>query len=112
MRPLGPNHSGSRIVSESIEVGDETVLSIVKEPYLQWPTLDSMTIMWETSSEASAKVTFFETEKVHSGLNGKFKTIRESKRAVEDRHLCKIHSMVLADGGWKYLSLGFWTKAE
>jgi len=29
------------------------VFAILKGPYLQWPTQDSMTIMWETSDEAT-----------------------------------------------------------
>jgi hypothetical protein len=39
--------------------------SIVKGPYLQWPTQDSITIMWETSSAASSTVSYWETEKQH-----------------------------------------------
>lgn len=71
------------------------MLSIVKGPYLQWPTRDSMTIMWETSCPASSKVTYCETQKVHSGLNGKFLTIKASERMVENSSLCKIHTVPL-----------------
>lgn len=67
------------------------MLSIVKGPYLQWPTRDSMTVMWETSCEASSKVTYFETRR----LKTKLKTIRESERTVEDLGLCRIHTVTL-----------------
>jgi len=33
-----------------------------------------MTVMWETSAPAPSKVTYFETERVQCGLNGKFRT--------------------------------------
>ena len=31
------------------------MLTVVKGPYLQWPTENSITIMWETSVPASSK---------------------------------------------------------
>ena len=64
---------------------------IVKGPYLQWPTTTSMTIMWETSAEASSDVDIFETEKIHSGLDGRFKTREDTKRTVIDGGYAKIH---------------------
>ena len=42
------------------------MLSFVKTPYLQWPTRDAVTIMWETSSEATGEVTYYETKRVHA----------------------------------------------
>ena len=71
------------------------MLSMVKGPYLQWPTQDSMTIMWETSCEASSEVTYFETKRAHSGLNGRFRVVKESRRTVEDPSPCKIHTVPL-----------------
>jgi hypothetical protein len=37
------------------------MLSIVKGPYLQMPTRDGITILWETSLEASTTVTIHST---------------------------------------------------
>ena len=71
------------------------MLSIVKGPYLQWPTQDSMTVAWETSCEASSKVQYFETERVHSGLSGKFRTLEPSERVVEDPAPRCIHQVAL-----------------
>ncbi|MFK7691580.1 metallophosphoesterase [Paenibacillus sp. HJGM_3] len=41
------------------------MLSIIKGPYLQWPTATSMTFMWETSEEASARVDILAATLVH-----------------------------------------------
>ncbi len=68
---------------------------IIKGPYLQWPTRDSIIIMWETSDEASSRVIYYQTERVHSGLNGKFRTIESSEKIVEDANLCCIHAVTL-----------------
>ena len=54
------------------------MLRIIKGPYLQWPTRNSITIMWETSCAARSRVTYYQTEKVHSGLNGKLRSIETS----------------------------------
>ena len=67
------------------------MLGIVKGPYLQWPSRDSMTIMWETSCEASSKVTYFKTKRATTRV----KTIRESERTVGDPSLCRIHTVTL-----------------
>ena len=69
--------------------------SIVKGPYLQWPTRDAITIMWETSSTASSAVSYWETEKQHSGLSGRFKTLASSEKIVEDGAKKCIHAMRL-----------------
>lgn len=69
--------------------------SIVKQPYLQWPTQHSITIMWETSEECTSTVKYYETSKVHSGLNGRFRTVVESeKRAGKSVHSL-IHAITL-----------------
>jgi hypothetical protein len=44
--------------------------SIVKGPYLQWPTPTSVIVMWETSETAAGEVTYWATRRVHSGLDG------------------------------------------
>jgi len=49
------------------------MLSLVKGPYLQWPTADAMTIMWETSEPGSSEVEVFAAERIHSGFHGNFK---------------------------------------
>ncbi|MBI4551299.1 MAG: metallophosphoesterase family protein [Candidatus Latescibacteria bacterium] len=51
--------------------------------------------MWETSEEASSKVMYWETQRVHSGLNGRFETVQESESTVEDDTLCTIHAVTL-----------------
>ncbi len=56
--------------------------AIVKGPYLQWPTPEAMTVMWETAEEADATVLWYETELVHSGLNGAFRTVEGSERVL------------------------------
>lgn len=56
------------------------MLSLAKLPYLQWPTKNAMTVMWETSEEASATVTVWDAERLHSGLDGRFQTVDASNR--------------------------------
>lgn len=41
------------------------MLSIIKGPYLQWPTETSMTFMWETSEETTARVDILAATRVH-----------------------------------------------
>uniref|UniRef100_UPI000592BD7C metallophosphoesterase n=1 Tax=Gorillibacterium massiliense TaxID=1280390 RepID=UPI000592BD7C len=48
------------------------MLSIVKGPYLQIPTETSMTMMWETSELASAKVEVYQAERKHGGSGGNY----------------------------------------
>ena len=74
---------------------EQIMLDIVKGPYLQWPTQNSMTIMWETSSPASSKVTYAEVRRVHSGLNGRFETVKSSQKSVEDPTPCQVHAVTL-----------------
>ena len=59
------------------------MLSFIKQPYLQWPTHDSMTVMWETSSDASSLVTVYETHRVHATGTGRFLPVDSSVRAIE-----------------------------
>ena len=71
------------------------MLSIVKGPYLQWPTRDSITIMWETSTEADARVSYCETERVRNGLNGKFRTLEQTEKVVQGAAGECIHRVTL-----------------
>ncbi|MBT4501706.1 MAG: metallophosphoesterase family protein [Gemmatimonadetes bacterium] len=71
------------------------MLSILKGPYLQWPTRNSITVMWETSEASTSTVTYRATRKVHSGLNGGFETLEETEKVVEDSTPCCIHSVTL-----------------
>lgn len=72
------------------------MLSIVKGPYLQWPTPDSITVMWETSSAANAQVYYCETEQVRDGLNGKFRTLDETEKMVESEQSGCVHRVTLS----------------
>ncbi|RXZ78450.1 metallophosphoesterase family protein [Paenibacillaceae bacterium] len=49
------------------------MLSIIKGPYLQWPTENTMTIMWETSEPASSRAEVLLAERIHSGYHGNYK---------------------------------------
>jgi|GEM_PF-2185247 len=60
---------------------DESVHTFLKGPYLQNPTLDGMTIMWESEELASGEVRYGETEKL-------------GKSAAEYANT-KIHQMML-----------------
>ena len=71
------------------------MLRILKGPYLQWPTRNSMTVMWETSEAASSAVLYCATRKVHAGLNGRFQSLKESEKIAEDPTLRCIHAITL-----------------
>ena len=72
------------------------MLSFIKTPYLQWPTQDTVTIMWETSSEAKGQVTVHETERIHATGTGRFQKIESSHRvAVEAGAPCCRHRITL-----------------
>lgn len=70
-------------------------MQIVKGPYLQWPTPESMTVMWETSEASSSRVTWWETEPVHSGLSGRARTLEESSTQARDEALTRVHRLTL-----------------
>ena len=71
------------------------MLSILKGPYLQWPTQNSITIMWETSEMSTSTVTYRATRKVHAGPDGRFETLEETEKVGEDSALCCIHAVTL-----------------
>ena len=56
--------------------------SMIKGPYLQWTTLQSMTIVWETTTAATGEVSYFETMRVHADGNGRFHTQEATCRVV------------------------------
>ena len=74
---------------------EKVMPGIVKQPYLQWPTQHSITIMWETSEECTSAVKYCETRKVHSGLNGRFQTVGESQKQAGESALSIIHAITL-----------------
>ena len=71
------------------------MLNIVKGPYLQWPTQDSIKVMWETSQPASSTVTYSRTQRVHSGLSGGFHTLEDSESKVEGDGGTEFHTVTL-----------------
>ena len=71
------------------------MLSIIKGPYLQWPTQDSIAIMWETSRPVSSRVTYWATRKVHVASRGSLEMVTESERTVEDLALSDMHVLRL-----------------
>ncbi|MBM3265618.1 MAG: metallophosphoesterase family protein [candidate division Zixibacteria bacterium] len=58
------------------------MLTFAKQPYLQWPTQETMTVVWETSEPASSEVNVWDTARVHSGLDGRFRTLDDSARKI------------------------------
>ncbi|NKB71759.1 MAG: metallophosphoesterase [Candidatus Latescibacteria bacterium] len=71
------------------------MLTIVKGPYLQWPTRESVTIMWETGHEATGEVVYWETAPVAHGLAGRARTLEETQRRLQERGRRRIHSITL-----------------
>lgn len=69
------------------------MLSIVKGPYLQWPTRESIAVMWETSCPSSGQAVWCETEPVHSGLGGRLRTCPDTARTVADEGPTCIHRL-------------------
>ena len=71
------------------------MLSILKGPYLQWPSPNSVIVMWETSGPSTSQVTFCGTERVPQGLDGRFKSLPETARVLEDSTPREIHAVTL-----------------
>jgi hypothetical protein len=73
------------------------MLSFVKPPYLQWPTQETITIMWETSSEATGEVSLYETRRVHATGTGRFESVEDSARVIgEEGVLQCMHRITIA----------------
>ncbi len=68
---------------------------LLKGPYLQWPTQESITVMWETATDQIGEVEWFETEAVHAGLSGAARTVEESRRSVCEVAATRIHRVEL-----------------
>ncbi|OPA73809.1 metallophosphoesterase [Paenibacillus selenitireducens] len=73
------------------------MLTIVKGPYLQWPTTDSMTIMWETSEPASSKVQVLVAERIHSGYQGNYKKPDQIHSTYSQEGYSTIHQLTVRD---------------
>ncbi|MGN7358449.1 metallophosphoesterase [Paenibacillus sp. SAF-054] len=71
------------------------MLRILKGPYLQWPTLNSMTIMWETSEPASSKVEVLVAERIHSGYQGNYKKPEHVIAIFENEGRGTIHQVTV-----------------
>ncbi|UVI33121.1 purple acid phosphatase family protein [Paenibacillus spongiae] len=71
------------------------MLTIVKGPYLQWPTEDSMTIMWETSEQASSRADVLMAERIHSGYQGNYKKPEHVVSTVSNKGYCTIHQLTV-----------------
>ena len=69
-------------------------MEIVKEPYLQYPTTTSMKIMWETSELATSEVSYWEAERVHSGLDGRYRRLEETEKTVRGK-VSKVHEVTV-----------------
>lgn len=71
------------------------MLTVVKGPYLQWPTENAITIMWETSEPASSTVEILMAERIHSGHQGNFKKPERVIHSVREQSLSKIHQITV-----------------
>lgn len=72
------------------------MLSIIKGPYLQMPTQDSLVVMWETSEDAHGQVTIYETRQIHASGTGQFHTLEAAGRVIEEASPARrIHQVAL-----------------
>lgn len=71
------------------------MLTIVKGPYLQWPTVDSITIMWETSEPASSRAEVLMAERIHSGYQGNYKKPEHLLSTVSNEGYSTIHQLTM-----------------
>jgi hypothetical protein len=76
-------------------VEGKVLLSIVKGPYLQTPTTNSMTIMWETSVPASSRVDILIAERIHSGYEGNYKKPTQVHSTFSNESYSKIHQLTV-----------------
>ncbi|MFC5405758.1 metallophosphoesterase [Cohnella soli] len=73
------------------------MLTILKGPYLQWPTLETMTFMWETSEPSTSEVRVFVAERIHSGHHGNFKRPEQLLSSVATQEYSTIHQVTVAN---------------
>ncbi|KQX62638.1 MULTISPECIES: metallophosphoesterase [unclassified Paenibacillus] len=71
------------------------MLTIVKGPYLQCPTENSITIMWETSEPASSTVNVLMAERIHSGYQGNYKKPEHVLVTVDENEYSTIHRLTV-----------------
>lgn len=71
------------------------MLCLIKGPYLQWPTMDSMTVMWETSQPSSSRVEVLAAERIHSGYQGNYKPPEHVLSAFENDGDSTIHQVTV-----------------
>jgi hypothetical protein len=69
------------------------MLTVVKGPYLQWPTENSITIMWETSEPASSTVKVLMSERIHSGYQGNYKKPEHVLATLDEKEYSTIHQL-------------------
>jgi hypothetical protein len=69
------------------------MFSIIKGPYLQWPTTDSMIIMWETSEPAFSRADIFLAERIHSGFQGNYKKPDQLLSSITGKENSTIHQI-------------------
>jgi hypothetical protein len=67
------------------------MFTIIKGPYLQWPTVQSMTIMLETSEKAISWVEVFAAERIHSGHRGNYREPVHKLSQVSGNEYLTIH---------------------
>lgn len=72
------------------------MLSIIKGPYLQWPTEKSMTFMWETSEMASSRVEIMSAERIHSGYHGNYKEPELILASLSEPEYTRIHQLTVS----------------
>jgi acid phosphatase type 7 len=71
------------------------MLTVVKGPYLQWPTETSIIIMWETSEPASSNVKILIAERIHSGYQGNYKKPEHVLATVDEKEYSTIHRLTV-----------------
>lgn len=69
--------------------------TIVKGPYLQHPTVNSMTVMWETSEPATSQVDIYLAERIHSGHQGNYKMPQQLLSTYSCHTYTTIHQITI-----------------
>ena len=64
---------------------------VIKGPWLQWPTTESVVVMWETTSATAGAVEWFEAEPVHAGLSGRARTLAATRQRAGDATAGTVH---------------------
>lgn len=72
------------------------MLTMIKGPYLQWPTEESMTFMWETSKPAASRVEVMRAERIHSGYQGNYKQPEQILASAENSGYSLIQQLTVS----------------